>query len=80
MLPFVQSHGVQGGEFSLLGASSASLLACQAPVPVSASDRRSLVHKIRTEMHKLSPEDAEQLSDYEDLWPLLTWARFEPLT
>lgn len=43
--------------------------------------RRALVHKIRSGNAQTAlTEDAEQLSNYKDLWPLLTWARFEPLT
>ena len=43
--------------------------------------RWALVHKIRNGNPQTAlAQDAEQLSDDKDLWPLLTWARFEPLT
>lgn len=43
--------------------------------------RQALIHKIRNRnLQTALTEEAEQLSDCEDLWPLLTWARFEPLT
>lgn len=50
-------------------------------MPISASDEMGLNHKIRNgDLQTAVAQDAEQLSDYKDLWPLLTWARFEPLT